>query len=264
MTRSLQPVLASFDKQRLERGALIILSGDRTKARALTFQYNPESVTRTRQGAWEYRKNGQGKEQALSAAEQKLQDSFRGAGFFVKAETIAFKLVFDATEAILSGQDAGKGILPELSQLELVAFGSDARVDRSAAPAGQNRLNPIFPTELLLVLGLRRFPVILTQMTITEKRFDPALVPIRAEIDLAMRVLEPLETTETSVIWQAFEELQRNRGTWRDAAEGGGETSVAGQSIGAMVTAVLKAPIADAGIARPVAEPPAPYGPEST
>ena len=49
-----------------------------------------------------------------------------------------------------------------------------------------------------MLLGPRTFPVVITGMTIVEQRFDPALFPLRAEVDLRMRILEVGENAATA------------------------------------------------------------------
>ena len=66
-------------------------------------------------------------------------------------------------------------------------------------------IQPIRPDELLLVLGSSRiFPVVLTNLTITEQKFLPSLVPLRAEVDLKFTVLEPIESRYTCLVESAL------------------------------------------------------------
>jgi len=238
--RNLDPQIIAFPHQ-LTRGALIILPSSTVDAgkkkgqtsapapmaeeqqmRLLRFQYNPESITRTRQGAWDARKNQKtdpSGQKSISPAEEKRIASMRGAGLFAKSETIAMKLVFDATEALLRGDDAtdaaNVGILPELAALEMIALaeppkepekgGRASKAKKEAAEAV--KLNALHPKELLLVLGERYFPVIVTSLTITEKRFSPTLVPLRAEVDLQMQIIEATEVVGNPPLFAAYKEL---------------------------------------------------------
>ena len=62
-------------------------------------------------------------------------------------------------------------------------------------------IQPVRPDELLLVLGSSRiFPVVLTNLTITEQKFLPSLVPLRAEVELKFTVLEPIESRYTFLV----------------------------------------------------------------
>lgn len=225
-SRNLDPQSLAFTNQ-LQRGALVVLpsttrdtKGKTTKSdpQVLRFQYNPETVTRTRTGGWDARKNNKvgppvPAKGAPSASQTSEKNNFRGGGMFAKAETVAMKLVFDATEFLLrdSSPDKELGILPELAVLELIALGEAPKDDGKKDPKDDAKLNPIHPKELLLVLGPRYFPVIITQMTISEKRFNYALVPIRAEIDLQMQVLEATEVDGDPAIRGAYNKLVGDR-----------------------------------------------------
>jgi hypothetical protein len=78
-------------------------------------------------------------------------------------------------------------------------------------------VRPVRPDQLLLVLGTERFfPVVITSLTITEQKFGPNLVPIRAEVDLKMNVLEATETAYNEWIRRAFNHLVTKR---RDKAQ---------------------------------------------
>ncbi len=215
----LNPSLIAFDNE-LHKGAFVVLPepSDKSgkgefKAQVLRFQYNPETITRTRTGEWKSRnKNVQSK--AASSAQEERGKSGQGAGaLLAKSETISFKLLFDATEALLAGR-AGvdtDGILPQLAVLEDVALGKESQEASRGKPPPQVT-KPVRPSELLLVLGRQRtFPVVLTSLTITEQKFSPQLVPIRAEVDVKLRVLEPFETAYNTRIQTVFNELLDRR-----------------------------------------------------
>ncbi|RKH10759.1 hypothetical protein D7V97_12905 [Corallococcus sp. CA053C] len=210
MTRNLEPTLLGFDQQ-LAKGMLVTLpqTADDKKTepsvRALRFQYNPETVTRTRAGQWET-KPGKTPEQT-----KVLLDGQRGGGLHAKSETIALKLVFDVTEAVLRDREwAGtSGVLPELAMLEGMALGKDQVGEEEKKPA--TKLVSLNPTELLLMLGPRNFPVVITGMTIVEQRFDPSLLPLRAEVDLRMRILEVGENAANNKVAQVFKNLRDQR-----------------------------------------------------
>lgn len=261
MPRNLDPESLAFTYQ-LQRGAFIVLPsttsdarGTKTKGQAqvLRFQYNPETITRTRTGAWDARKNGKilppSKEKATSASQKQEKDNFRGGGMFSKSETVAMKLVFDATELLLRGGDPDKlGILPELAVLEMIALGEVPKDDANKKDT-KNKLNPIHPKELLLVLGPRYFPVIVTQMTITEKRFSPDLVPLRAEVDLQMQVLEATEVNGDPAIHGAFNKLIGDR--LANAAKSATSSQVGDlgnvESVQDAIAAALRRPPGDQG-----------------
>jgi hypothetical protein len=242
MPRDLKPAIIAFPHA-LQKGALVLLprptpAGGKdagagaggTTGKQLRFQYNPESITRVRTGAWEARKTnkapgGKGTGGPTAPQNQTLE-SFQGGGLFAKAETISMKLIFDATELLLAGAPApggappppederALGILPELAMLERMAIANPRADDKDGAtkaPGKDSKLDAVIPSELLLVLGRRAFPVVITSMTIIEKRFSPTLVPLRAEIDLQMQMLEAHEVEGNQPIKAAYDQLLKQR-----------------------------------------------------
>jgi len=219
MPIDLNPALLAFNHS-IEKGALVRIDPANTTEFAgdmLYFQYNRETMTRTRTGQWEPR---QQQRRATTAPPQDVRGERGGQGsaaLRAESETIAMKISFDATEAILAGRAypnggsaAALGILPQLAFLEVVALGKESQDTRSQSRRDSAR--PIRSDELLLVLGRQRmFPVVLTSLTITEQKFSPTLVPIRAEVDLKMNVLEPVESAYSRWIKSAFDQLLKNR-----------------------------------------------------
>jgi hypothetical protein len=216
MARNLEPQTLAL-KQQLTKGVLVTLpqpvaGGKATEIRALRFQYNPETLTRTRTGQWETKA---GKN---PAQDKVLTDAHRGGGLLAKSEVLTLKVVFDVSEALLGPDGAAyeaTGVLPELGVLEGMALGKDTLGEEEKKGP---KLISLHPTELLLVLGTRRFPVVITSMTITEQRFDAKLTPTRAEVDLRFRLLEAGENTANSKVQQAFEKLRRDRESQADQA----------------------------------------------
>lgn len=217
MPINLDPRLIAFES-RLERGALMCLEDAATRAPAadaglesgkvLQFQYNPETITRTRAGKWEARKKRKG--QKVASPQEVRERSGQGSSaLLAESEQISLKIVFDATEALLAGRpDAERGVLPQLAFLELASIGSEG-----AKGGGQSEaVQPVRPDELLLILGKERiFPVVMTNLVITEQKFLPSLVPLRAEVDLKLNVLEPTESAYRAWIGAAFSRLLENR-----------------------------------------------------
>lgn len=196
----------------LTRGALVTLPDPKAKAKTvevLRFQYNPETITRNRTGQWEHRLDKKGK---LTDAQKKAElDAHRGGALKSKSETISMKLVFDSTElALRSGGydkgDARDGVLPELATLERLALGPD-QVPEPKKDDSEFPLVSLNPTEVLLVLGTRQFPAVVTSVNIVEQRFTPDLVPIRAEVDIRLRVLEATKSATNKMVEKAFTEL---------------------------------------------------------
>ncbi|MGS2617478.1 CIS tube protein [Micromonospora sp. LZ34] len=242
MALNLDPRLVAFDAQ-LERGAIMRLdpagtassaSGGRSggsspagspasqaspalSGKVLYFQYNPETISRTRTGKWEPRKKRRGL--TVETPQAVRQRSGQGSSaLLAESETISLKVVFDATEALLARRiDAERtdGVLPQLAFLEVLSTGKEG----NAANQDRETVQPVRPDELLLVLGRRRlFPVVLTSMTITESKFLPTLVPLRADADLKFTVLEPDESAYSGTISTAYARLLSGRATLSSAA----------------------------------------------
>ena len=74
------------------------------------------------------------------------------------------------------------------------------------------------PSELVLVLQERKFPVVLTSLTIVEQRFNHRFEPIRAECDCKFRVLETQEVKNNKPAQVAFTELLKKRQEWATKA----------------------------------------------
>ncbi len=244
MPVNLDPRLDALES-RLERGALMRVDngpaapaarGDSATTstplggQVLQFQYNPETITRTRAGRWDPRLKRQG-QQIASPQQVRARAGQGSSGLLAESEQIAFTVVFDATEAVLAGRAgaAEAGVLPQLAFLELVSSG------RAGQTADRQRetVQPIRPDELLLVLGTARiFPAVLTNLSITEKKFLPTLVPLRAEVELKLTVLEPIESRYSSWIDAAFARLVQNRVTHSEEASSGSLAEAIARELG--------------------------------
>jgi len=262
--------LSVKDVPKLEMGILLFIPDYNAKGKdrtykSLRFQYNPETITRTRQGAWttDQAKTG---EKVLAQQDKTLLDGHRGGGLLAKSETVSFKLVFDATDLMMKGVnvDTTANVLPELAFLEQVALGGDEPMkteattggtakpptpgmkatkpagtqdDTSKSPAGKppagqpagdkcaagktpqkTAIQSTAPSELVLVLQERKFPVVLTSLTIVEQRFNHRFEPIRAECDCKFRVLETQEVKNNKPAQVAFTELLKKRQQWATEA----------------------------------------------
>jgi hypothetical protein len=252
--RFLDPGIVAFDHA-LEHGALVRLrspaprvsggaltlapaSGTAPTDQVLHFQYNPEAMTRTRQGSWEAR--SQRRPGSPSPSERTSRGAQGSGAVNAESEQVSLKLVFDATEAILSAKPeaAEKGVLPELAFFEVTTLGKEGGTatpggGRARRPGAQ-RAQPVRPDELLLVLGASRtFPVVITNLTITEQKYTPELVPIRAEVDLRLTVLEPGESAYAGWITQVFGDLLAQRVANAEVAHGRSALDAVARSLGA-------------------------------
>lgn len=169
---------------KLVKGGLVMLdpSGARV-LRTIALQYNPDTLSRS------YQVQGVGGDGAAERAQP-----FRLKGPAV--ETIKLEAEIDATDPLGApdqNPDAVRhGIAPQLAALEaLVNPGSDALQQTNAlAASGTLEIVPPDAPLLVFVFGRHRVqPVRVTELSITEEAFDPALNPIRAKVSLGLRVM---------------------------------------------------------------------------
>lgn len=169
---------------KLIKGGLVILApGGGTVRRTIALQYNPDTLTRS------YQVQGVGGEGGGERAQP-----FRLKGPAI--ESIRLDAEIDATDQLEFPDNHANavafGIGPQLALLEALVNPS---VDELLAVAAQtaNGTLEIIPPEAPLVLFIwsksRVVPVRVTEFSITEEAFDPALNPLRAKVSLGLRVL---------------------------------------------------------------------------
>lgn len=170
---------------KLIKGGLILLPPGGTGAprRTIALQYNPDSLTRS------YQVQGVGGDGGAERAQP-----FRLKGPAI--ESIKLEAEIDAIDQLESpGQHAATvrhGIAPQIAALESLVHPSVAELQALDALASRGTLE-IIPPEAPLVLFVwsrnRVVPVRVTDLSVTEEAFDPALNPIRAKVSLGLRVL---------------------------------------------------------------------------
>jgi hypothetical protein len=168
---------------RLLKGGLVQLDPKSGRIlRVIGLQYNPDTLTRTVQ-AQAAGGEGSDRSQALR---------LRGAGI----ETIRLEAEIDATDALEepgSNPDTLEvGIHPQLAALEalLQPRAEDLQANEALAAAGVLEVLPLEAPLTLFVWSKERVvPVRVTDLSITEEAFDPALNPIRARVSIGLRVL---------------------------------------------------------------------------
>jgi hypothetical protein len=159
------------------RGAIVAVDRSGPPTRIVVFQYNPDEVSRTiqpREGG------GSG------------SDTHRAWG--APTETLSLTVELDATDQLEAGDPlaAATGILPALSVLEMLLHPSSINVITNSVllAAGTIQILPAKPPTAILVWGPARVvPVKLTNLQITEQAHNPALVPIRASVEVSANVL---------------------------------------------------------------------------
>jgi hypothetical protein len=166
---------------RLLRGGLILLDAESGAVlKIIALQYNPDSVSRS------FQVKGTGQEGGDRTEALRLKGP--------AVETIKVECEIDATDQleVADSLTTQLGIQPQLATLELLVHPTSQQLLRNAALARRGELE-IVPMQAPLTLWVwgrsRVAPVRVTEFSITEEAFDPALNPIRAKVSLGLRVL---------------------------------------------------------------------------
>ena len=167
---------------RLIKCAIVLIDPNSSAVkRTIPLQYNPETLTRTLQP------------QTIKEGSDRTE-TLRLTG--PPVETLRLEAEIDATDQLefpdQNPDTTQLGIQPQLAALETIVYPSSSQIQSNTAMA-QGGMLEIVPAEsplMLFVWGKNRVvPVRLTEFSITEEAFDPALNPIRAKVTLGMRVL---------------------------------------------------------------------------
>ena len=163
---------------RLLKGGIVLVDPESGAVRrVVALQYNPDTLTRTLQP----------KSPGDSA---NRSEALRLKG--PPMETIKLDAEIDATDQLEQGQAAEAGIYPQLAALEIIVYPTSAQLaaNNAKAKSGTLEITPMIAPLTLFVWSKNRVvPVRITDFSITEEAFDPALNPIRAKVSLSMRVL---------------------------------------------------------------------------
>jgi hypothetical protein len=168
---------------RILKGGLVLIDPESAKVlRIIALQYNPESLSRSLQI------------QSAGGEGGNRSEPMRFKGPAV--ETIKLEADIDAADQLEFPEQnrtvVEHGIQPQLAALELLAHPTSAQLFETDRQLGSGTLE-IAPMEAPLILFVwsksRIVPVRLTDFSITEEAFDPALNPIRAKVSLGLRVL---------------------------------------------------------------------------
>lgn len=174
---------------RLQKGALIGYDKFNPLASVVVFQYNPESLTRTIRAQ-------------TAGGNADRNEALRLTG--PPQESIRLKVEIDATDQLETGDGiaTSMGVYPTLASLEMLLYPKSSIVIANAVLAALGTIEIVAPEAPLTVLvwGVKRvLPVRLTGFTITEEAYDPDLNPIRARVDLDLKVLTYSDLGLTSV-----------------------------------------------------------------
>jgi hypothetical protein len=168
---------------KLLKAGLVLIDAESAKVkRIISLQYNPERLTRSLQV------------QTAGGESSNRSEAMRFKGPAV--ETIRLEADIDAADQLefpdQNRNTVENGIQPQLAVLEALAHPSSAQlleVNRQAS-SGTLEIAPMEAPLMLFVWSKSRIvPVRLTEFSITEEAFDPALNPIVAKVSIGLRVL---------------------------------------------------------------------------
>lgn len=168
---------------KLLKGGIVLVDPASGAVRgAIALQYNPETLSRSFQI------------QAAGGEGGDRSQALRIKGPAV--ESYKLEVVVSAIDQLeFPSQNPGAvefGIQPQLALLESLVHPSSAHLLSNDALAQSGALE-ILPMEAPLTLFVwsksRIVPVRITELSITEEAFDPALNPIQAKVSLGLRVL---------------------------------------------------------------------------
>lgn len=167
---------------RVLKGGIVLLDPDKFTVLpngVIALQYNPDTLSRTLKIKGEA--EGGDRSEALRLTGPPV-------------ETIKLDAEIDATDQleVADPNTLKYGIFPQLSALETIVYPPSGTLQNNFTLAQQGTLEimPVLAPLTLFVWSANRVaPVRLTDFSITEEAFDPALNPIRAKVSLGMRVL---------------------------------------------------------------------------
>ena len=167
--------------QILKGGIVLINPSTSAVHRVITLQYNPDTLTRTLQP------------QSIGVSGDR-SEALRLTG--PPVETMTVEAEIDATDQLEFPDDYATavevGLQPQLAALETIVYPANKDIQSNIDLASSGTLE-IIPMEAPLTVFVwsknRVVPVRLTEFSITEEAFDVSLNPIRAKVNLGMRVL---------------------------------------------------------------------------
>ncbi len=198
---------------RLLKGGIVLLDPATSAVlRIISLQYNPDTLSRTLQP--QAAKEGGDRSEAMRLTGPPV-------------ETIKLEAEIDATDQLefpeQNADTAKLGIQPQLAALETILYPTSGQLlaNNALAQSGTLEIVPMLaPLTLFIWSKNRVIPVRITDCSITEEAFDPALNPIRAKVSLGLRVLSVTDlgfTTKGGSLFMGYQQQKetlaaRNRG----------------------------------------------------
>jgi hypothetical protein len=174
--------MTSFPRSpRLRKGAIVSLDMPSLSPQVIIFQYNPDTLSRTLKPKSNPGKSGS-------------SETFRLEG--PPEEQIDVEIELDATDQLENPDQnptaVANGVSPQLAALEMILYPKASRIIANAALALVGTIEMVPPEGpfTLFIWGPKRvLPVRLIQFRISEEAYDVDLNPIRAKVNLSMKVL---------------------------------------------------------------------------
>jgi hypothetical protein len=176
--------MSSFpNSPRLIKGGLVLLDpASGAVRRVITLQYNPDTLSRTLQV------------QGAGGESGDRSDALRLKG--PPVETFKVEAEIDAADQLelpdRNPTAIEAGIQPILAALETIVYPPSGRLQTNNLLASLGTIE-ILPAQAPLTVFVwsrnRVVPVRITEFSVTEEAFDPALNPLRAKVSLGLRVL---------------------------------------------------------------------------
>jgi hypothetical protein len=167
----------------LKAGIVLIDPESAQVRRIITLQYNPDSLSRSFQPQAFSSESGADRSEAMRLKGPAVE-SYKLEAEIDAADQLEFPEQHAAT--------VEHGIQPQLAALELLLYPTSSQLNSNNSLANSGTLE-IVPMETPLALFVwsktRIVPVRLTDFSITEEAFDPALNPLRAKVSIGLRVL---------------------------------------------------------------------------
>lgn len=166
---------------RLPKGAIVAMdSTTKLITSTISFQYNPETLTRTLTP------------RVAQGGDSSREEALRLEG--APEETFNVDIELDATDHLEKADPIAVefGVSPQIAALEMLVYPSIPQVttNMTMASAGMVEIIPMTsPLTLFVWNKTRVVPVRLTSFSVEEQAYDVQLNPIRAKVSLGMRVL---------------------------------------------------------------------------
>jgi hypothetical protein len=163
------------------KGGLVLINPETSVVeRIITFQYNPDTLSRTFQV------------KSIGGEGGNRSEALRLTG--PPVETFKLEAEIDAIDQLEIADSVAVqvGIQPQLAALETIIYPASTQLlsNNSLAQSGTLEIAPMESALTLFIWNKQRIiPVRVTEFSVTEEAFDINLNPIRAKISLGMRVL---------------------------------------------------------------------------